>query len=162
MMLFYLPGIYLLRSFQSRQWSLRWLLLSPLVAAMPLIALLIDAPVMNQADLVSKMTLGLVTLPAVVASIHLFRWLVTKSWRPLFTWLTVSLVISALLASLAIFVTQHASPHAIEQGEYYASDGWWFIGCYGAYFTAILLTAWIVVMAMAHLIQSAMQRVHRT
>lgn len=161
-MLIYLPGIYMLRSFQTRQWSLRWLLLSPLIAAMPLIALLIDSPVINKADLVTKVAIGLVTLPAVVASIHLLRWLIMKKWWPLATWLTVSLVISAVMASLAIIVTQYASPHAIEPGEHYTSNGWWFIWFYGAYLTAALLMGWIVVMAMVQLIKSAMQRVHRT
>ncbi|WP_372717039.1 protein kinase [Novipirellula sp.] len=161
-MLFYIPGVYLVRSIQLRQWSLRWLLLSPLVATAPLLATLIDAPGLNNTNLVTKALLGLATLPAVVASVHLIRWLVLKRWWPLASWLMASVIISAVIATLAIIVTQYASPFAIEQEEYYASDKWWFIWFYGAYLTAALLTGWIVVMAMVHLIKSAMQRVQRT
>jgi outer membrane protein assembly factor BamB len=142
------PGAYVIRSCRRRHWSLKWFLLAPAVAALPLTACMLDAPDLPRHELLSKILLAAVTFPALVAIARLAGWAIRRRWRPLATWLGASVVVSAILAATVLVVVQSNRQLVLQPGERYAWDGWWFIWLYGAYLTAWLLTlAWLLAAA---------------
>ncbi len=136
--LLYLPGRFLIHSCSRRQWSVGWMLLAPAAAAAPLLAVITDAPPLNSHDLLTKLTLSLATLPAILASVRVVSWCWRGRWKLVGWWLVVIVAVSWLLAKVQLRVRQTVEA-PLEADEVYAWDGWWQIGLIGAYAAAWLL-----------------------
>jgi outer membrane protein assembly factor BamB/predicted Ser/Thr protein kinase len=145
--LVYLPGVYLIRSVRRRHWSLKWFLLLPAVVVPPLMAVLIDAPELPRPDIMTKLLLAAFTLPVLLAVVRLSAWAYQRRWRPVTAWLVATVVISGALAALVLTVAQSVEQVALQPGERYAWDHWWFICLYGGYLTACLLVAVVAITA---------------
>lgn len=142
-----IPGVYCVQMFRQRQWSLKWLLLAPVVTTAPLLAVLTETPEIQAADTQGKILLAVLAMPAILACTQLTTWSLRRRWWPVLTWLSVTLVASAALAALALWIAPLWNPMVMEENDHYSWEGWWFIGIHGAYLTALALTLWLILAA---------------
>ena len=156
--LLYIPAIYVYHSVTHRQWSLKWVLLLPAVAAAPLVAVMIEAPDLPARGVEFRILLAAITLPAPVAVAELVAWSIRRRWRPVVMWLAAAVVTTAILAAVVLLVAQSVQRTALQPGERYAWDGWWLIWLHGGYLTACLLTVWLVLRAVARGVVGGLRR----
>ncbi|MDX2460097.1 MAG: hypothetical protein QNM00_08420, partial [Gammaproteobacteria bacterium] len=135
-----LPGGLLWRMVKKRRWSLRTMLLLPVVIAIVITVLRTDLPGTprdwNTAYV--KLVYALIILPAVAIAAELIYSVYSGRWRRLACWITASVLFALLAASLTVIVPSQGS---IDLGERYAWDGWYLIWFPGAYVTGILVIA---------------------
>ena len=152
LMLFVIPGGYLLRIVMLRRFSLRMLLLLPLVAGLMITAALLRTSLMGNEfhQLLERVWVGAVFAAPVIGIGLVAWWLATGQWRRVLVWLGITVVVSLLAA--AIFL---GNAHSMEREEHYRWSGWYLIWFLGAYFTSYIM---IVALPIKYLAVAAWKR----
>ncbi|HJT32230.1 MAG TPA: hypothetical protein VJ783_09315, partial [Pirellulales bacterium] len=145
-----MPGATAWRMISRRRWGLRTLAVLPVVSALFVTALLIEAPETDFSRF-GKFIVAAMALPAVVGLVIFAGWMVRRRWRPIVSWLACSVVVAGSVGALAI---SRDKPHFIE-GQYYSLEGWYWVWLMSAYVTAIALC---VVTALAAAIRAIRRR----
>jgi hypothetical protein len=141
-LLIVLPTAYLTCLVVKRRFSLRMLLLLPVVASAFLIGALIRGPQDNDfADLPARLAMSILLAPVLVFVGLMIWWLVTRQWKRCTLWLGATLIASSVAAAIALGTAGQYAP--LQPEERYDWAGWYMIWFPGAYVTGwLVLITW--------------------
>ena len=143
------PGFYIFRLAWLRRFSLRMLLLLPVVAALFLTAALMRAPMWDSdfSGFLPRLMIGAFFAPPVVGLGLLAWWGAKGQWRRVAWWLGVSVIISFLSAAILLWQASRFSPLMPE--ESYDWSGWYLIWFLGAFFTSQIMVSVLPIKCLA-------------
>ena len=148
LLLVVLPIGFLVRLLMVRRFSLRTLLVFPVVAVLFLTACLIKVPIEREFDgTVARLSMGLLFSPVVVAVGLTLVWLTRGQWRRILLWSVIALIVSGICAAVMLWVAAQENPQLLPE-VHYDFAGWYLIGLLGAFLTTWLL---IIVLPSKHL-----------
>jgi serine/threonine protein kinase len=129
----WIPGAYLWLTFRKRIWSLRWMLLFPVIVAFSLIALRMQQGA-EGINWIASSGFALLFTPVVGMIIVTVHRSVQKEWRGALA-ILLYITIGAILTAVGILgLSGWRQP--LESGEYYDWNGWYWIIPQSMFFTA--------------------------
>ena len=147
-----LPGATLLRMIRNRRWTMRTMLLLPVLLVLAITVLTVGSPPESR-GLPEEFGWMVVVTPCVVLATFLFYLAYQRNWRKLARWLAVLMGVSFVFGGLLLI--DETSQRPLETGEYYVWEGWHVLVLIGAQLTGVLT---IVTIAVSFLIGLARQR----
>jgi hypothetical protein len=141
-----LPGWVLFRVVRNRRFSLRGLLLSPVLVALFAMALVLKPKDGDFATLITKFGLAALFLPVVALLATIGICLYRRRFTTLIRWLAVIVVGAFVIASAQFLVERNYS--ALSPDEYYSLGGWYVPLVPATYVTGLLIIATAPIQAM--------------
>jgi hypothetical protein len=139
-----LPGSTLLRLIRHRRWTMRTMLLLPVLLALAITVLTVDLPFtsrhMRTGD--GRLFWMLVTAPKVALLALLIHCTYRREWRRLVRWLVILVGVTMLMGGFLLIAENSHRP--LDASEHYAWDGWYLLWLMGAYLTGVLTIAVLV------------------
>jgi hypothetical protein len=133
--LVFLPGVYFGNLLRQRSWSLRTLLVAPLLLSAALVALSLPVPVPGYSGWSQKWMAGAAALPVWLIATSFWKWARHRRWGRMGGWLGLTIVVAGawgmLWIAIDLAVWKNAAP--------YAWDGWYRLWMGAVYWCGWLL-----------------------
>lgn len=151
-LLILLPMRFFAAPLRQKTWNLRWLLMLPVVSAMALILLRMEAPRIVVEPplpyaLLSRLAMACSYLPVVIFPIAVIRSYRRQRWRILAT----LLVLAVVLGSIYTIVPMFAASSLLVDGERFSWQGWYVPFVSGGWYASGLIATLAILVRASYL-----------
>ena len=122
-----------------RRWSLRKILLAPVVVGLMTAGWLIDLGSFGGAPVLAKLLIAAMGLPVLAFLALTIRWCVRRRWLRLAVWQAVTLLAAGSSAAVLLLMIAPMQQGPLQPGERWDTQGWYWIWFGGAYTTGLAM-----------------------
>jgi hypothetical protein len=139
-----IPVFFVGWTVRRRQWGMKTMLFAPVVVGLAMLAILISPEDRDFHSPWNKLIVAYFAAgPVIFALATLGLWLRQGRWRRVATWICVALAAGVAVMAVSLAFVEPDSASALQPGERYTWDGWYYM-----YLPVLYLMSWLLLIVV--------------